>query len=77
MEQLVKTSNGAASDAEVSFAGQIALQPDPSSRNLARAVSHYIQGESEKALQALEGADAGANESSLTEIAAARAHGKP
>ena len=50
------------------------FQPDPSSRNLARAVSHYIQGDSENALQALEGAEAGANESSLTEITAGRAH---
>src|SRR5580658_8112373 len=74
MQQLVKTGQSAAADVEVSNAGQTAFQADPSSRNLARAVSHYIQGDSEQALEALEGAEAGANESSLTEITAARAH---
>src|ERR1700733_3622566 len=89
MEQIVKTDpntmdlnkidpskldQNMAAGAEVPGAGQTAFQPDPSSRNLARAVSHYIQGESGRALQALEGAEAGANESSLTEVTAARAH---
>src|ERR1700735_1824600 len=71
MEQIVQTRTQLAADAEVSIAGQTILQADPSSRNLARAVSHYIQGDSGRALQALEGAETGANENSLTEITAA------
>src|SRR5271154_2747484 len=74
MQQLVKTGQSAAADVDVSNVGQAAFQADPSARNLARAVSHYIQGDSEQALQDLDGAEAGANESSLTEITAARAH---
>src|SRR6202142_148928 len=74
MEQTVKTDKNMAADAGGLSAGPTAFPADPSSRNLARAVSHYIQGDSGRALQALEGAEAGANEGSLTEITAARAN---
>ena len=73
-EQSVKNEQNAVAGAPVFNGGQTALPADSSARNLARAVSHYIQGDSGRALQALEGAETGTNESSLTEIIAARAH---
>ena len=74
MEQIVKTNHSTPAPVEVPSAGPAPFQADLSSRNLARAVSLYIQGDSEHALEALNGAEAGSNESSLTEITAAKAH---
>ena len=59
MEQTVKTNHSTPAPVEVPSVGPAPFQGDPSSRNLARAVSLYIQGDSEHALEALAGAEAG------------------